>query len=126
MLIATGAVLRGNRADSATTDGDAIDSDSGIVILSEGLAFDGWDELWAAFGNLNGIGVWVGTTNRSTLVFGEAQTHFQRFRGKGKKILASHLLTCASADHLLPSSNNSFQSSSKTIDKQGDSQNASS
>ena len=126
MLIVTGAVLRGNRADSATTDGDAIDSDSGIVILSEGLAFDGWDELWAAFGNLNGIGVWVGTTDRSTLVFGEAQTHFQRFRGKGKEILASHLLTCASADHLLPSSNNSFQSSSKTIDKQGDSQNASS
>jgi hypothetical protein len=126
MLIATGAVLRGNRADSATTDGDAIDSDSGIVILSEGLAFDGWDELWAAFGNLNGIGVWVGTTDRYTFVFGEAQTHFQRFRGKGKKILASHLLTCASADHLPPSSNNSFQSSSKTIDKQGDSQNASS
>jgi hypothetical protein len=30
-------------------DGDAIDSDSGIVILSEGLAFDGWDELWVGF-----------------------------------------------------------------------------
>jgi hypothetical protein len=49
MLIATGAVLRGNRADSATTDGDEIDSDSGKVILSEALAFDGWDELWADF-----------------------------------------------------------------------------
>ena len=125
MLIATRAVLLGITTGSATADGEAIDRVSGIVILSEGLAFDGWDELWAAFGNLNGIGVWVGTTDRSTLVFGEAQTHFQRFRGKGKKILASHLLTCASADHLLPSSNNSFQSSSKTIDKQGDSQNAS-
>ena len=49
MLIATRAVLRGTKADSATTDGEAIDSDSGKVILSEGLAFDGWDELWVVF-----------------------------------------------------------------------------
>jgi len=28
---------------------EAIDSDSGKVILSEGLAFDGWDELWVVF-----------------------------------------------------------------------------
>jgi hypothetical protein len=34
---------------SATADGDAIDRDSGIVILSEGLALDGWDELWVGF-----------------------------------------------------------------------------
>jgi hypothetical protein len=28
---------------------EAIDSDSGKVILSEALAFDGWDELWVDF-----------------------------------------------------------------------------
>ena len=49
MLIATRAVLRGIRAGSATADMEAIDSDSGKVILSEGLAFDGWDELWVGF-----------------------------------------------------------------------------
>jgi len=49
MLIATRAVLRGTKADSATTDGEAIDRVSGKVILSEGLAFDGWDELWVGF-----------------------------------------------------------------------------
>jgi hypothetical protein len=49
MLIATRAVLRGIRAGSATADMEAIDSDSGKVILSEGLAFDGWDELWVVF-----------------------------------------------------------------------------
>jgi hypothetical protein len=49
MLIATRAMLRGIRAGSATADGEAIERDSGIVILSEGLAFDGRDELWAGF-----------------------------------------------------------------------------
>jgi hypothetical protein len=49
MLIATRAVLRGIRAGSATADMEAIDRVSGIVILSEGLAFDGWDELWVGF-----------------------------------------------------------------------------
>jgi hypothetical protein len=49
MLIATRAVLRGIRAGSATADIEAIDRDSGIVILSEELAFDGWDELWVGF-----------------------------------------------------------------------------
>ena len=49
VLIATRAVLRGTKAGSAATDGEAIDSDSGKVILSEGLAFDGWDELWVGF-----------------------------------------------------------------------------
>jgi len=38
------------RAGSATADMEAIDSDSGKVILSEALAFDGWDELWATSG----------------------------------------------------------------------------
>jgi hypothetical protein len=28
---------------------EAFDWVSGIVILSEGLAFDGWDELWVGF-----------------------------------------------------------------------------
>jgi hypothetical protein len=42
-------VLRGIRAGSATTDGEAIDRVSSRVILSEGLAFDGWDELWVGF-----------------------------------------------------------------------------
>ena len=28
---------------------EAFDRVSGIVILSEGLAFDGWDELWVGF-----------------------------------------------------------------------------
>jgi hypothetical protein len=36
MLIATRAVLREINMGSATADGDAIDRDSGIVILSEG------------------------------------------------------------------------------------------
>jgi hypothetical protein len=49
MLIATRAVLRGIRAGSATADGEAIDRVSSIVILSEELAFDGWDELWVDF-----------------------------------------------------------------------------
>jgi hypothetical protein len=49
MLIATRAVLRGINAGSATADGEAIDRVSGIVFLSEGLAFDGWDELWVGF-----------------------------------------------------------------------------
>ena len=49
MLIATRAVLRGIRAGSATADMEAIDSDSGKVILSEGLAFDGWNKLWVDF-----------------------------------------------------------------------------
>jgi hypothetical protein len=42
MLIATPGVLREINTGSATADGDAIDRDSGVVILSEGLAFDGW------------------------------------------------------------------------------------
>ena len=49
MLIATRVVLRGTKAGSATTDGEAIDSDSGKVILSEALAFDRWNELWVDF-----------------------------------------------------------------------------
>jgi hypothetical protein len=49
MLIARRAVLRGIRAGSATADMEAFDRVSGIVILSEGLAFDGWDELWVGF-----------------------------------------------------------------------------
>jgi len=49
MLIATRVVLRGINAGSATADGEAIDRVSGIVILSEGLAFDEWDELWVGF-----------------------------------------------------------------------------
>ena len=55
MLIATRAVLRGIRAGSATTDGEAIDRVSSRVILSEGLAFDGWDELCWASGNQGGM-----------------------------------------------------------------------
>ena len=49
MLIATRAVLRGTKAGSATTDGEAIDRVPGIVIFSEGLAFDGWNKLWVDF-----------------------------------------------------------------------------
>ena len=60
MLIATRAVLRGIRARSATADMEAIDSDSGKVILSEGLAFDGWDELCWASGNQGGMNRWLG------------------------------------------------------------------
>jgi hypothetical protein len=55
MLIATRAVLRGTKAGSATTDGEAIDRVSSKVILSEGLAFDGWDELCWASGNQGGM-----------------------------------------------------------------------
>jgi hypothetical protein len=49
MLIATRAVLRGIRAGSAPADIEAIDRVSGIVILSEELAFDRWNELWVGF-----------------------------------------------------------------------------
>ena len=55
MLIATRVVLREINTGSATADGDAIDRDSGVVILSEGLAFEGWDELWVASGNQGGL-----------------------------------------------------------------------
>ena len=55
MLIARRAVLRGIRAGSAATDGEAIDRVSSKVILSEGLAFDGWDELCWASGNQGGM-----------------------------------------------------------------------
>ena len=48
-LIVTRAVLRETDAESAIADGEAIDRVSGKVILSEGLAFDGWDELWVGF-----------------------------------------------------------------------------
>jgi len=65
MLIATRAVLRGIRAGSATADMEAIDSDSGKVILSEALAFDGWDELWSDFWepgrDESALGLLVGT-----------------------------------------------------------------
>jgi hypothetical protein len=55
ILIATRAVLRGTKAGSATTDGEAIDRVSNKVILSEGLTFDGWDELCWASGNQGGM-----------------------------------------------------------------------
>jgi hypothetical protein len=42
-------MLRGINAGSAAADGEAIERVSGIVILSEGLAFDGWGELWVGF-----------------------------------------------------------------------------
>jgi hypothetical protein len=58
-LIATRAVLRGTSRDSATEGVEAIDRLSGIVILSEGLAFDGWDELW--------VGYWEPERDESTL-----------------------------------------------------------
>ena len=67
MLIATPAVLREINTGSATADGDAIDRDSGVVILSEGLAFEGWDELWVASGNQGGLNrrwdYWYGQVN---------------------------------------------------------------
>ena len=127
MLIATPAVLREINTGSATADGDAIDRDSGVVILSEGLAFEGWDELWVASGNQGGLNRHLGCDYRpvSDSFRCSSDAAFRVAVKRAKEILASHLLTCASADHLLPSSNNSFQPSSKTIDKQGDSQNAS-
>jgi hypothetical protein len=49
MLIATRAMLRGIKTWAATADGEVIDKDSGMVVLSEGLAFDGEDGLSVDF-----------------------------------------------------------------------------
>jgi hypothetical protein len=126
MLIATRAVLRGNRAHSATTDGDAIDSDSGIVILSEGLAFDGWDELCVVSGNQGRMNRRFGCDYRpiSGRFRCSSDTAFSVAKKK-ERILAIDLLRRALADLLHPSSNNSFQPPSKQPTNKGDSQNAS-
>jgi len=130
MLIATRAVLRGINAGSATADGDAIDRNSGIVILSEGLAFDGWDELWMAPGNLGGLNrrldYWNGQVNlgchstRSAILAWRAE-----LPKKGKEIPAE-----SSAQMRFSSPSSSFfqqliPTTIKTTNKQGDSQNAS-
>lgn len=49
MLIDTRAVLRGVDTDSAIAGGEEIDRVSGKAILSEGFAFDGWNEFWVGF-----------------------------------------------------------------------------
>jgi hypothetical protein len=100
------------------------------VILSEGLAFDGWDELWVASGNQGGLNrrwdYWYGQVNlgchstRSAILAWRAE-----LPKKDKEIPAQ-----SSAHMRFSSPSSSFfqqliPTTIKTTNKQGDSQNAS-
>ena len=120
MLIATPAGLREINTGSATADGDAIDRDSGVVILSEGLAFEGWDELWVASGNQGRMNRRLGCDYRPISDGFRCSSDAAFSVAENKEgILAIDLLTCALIDLLHPSSNNSFQPPSRQPTNKG-------